>query len=49
MGREGDIMLEKHSLNKLKNTYPNSLPSVRLIATFKDTFNLYFLTDILDS
>lgn len=47
--RETDIMLEKHSLIKLRECYKHEgLPCVRLIETFKDNSNLYFLTEILE-
>lgn len=47
--RETDIILEKHSLNKLKETYGEAeMPCVKLFQTFKDYENLYFLTEILD-
>ena len=43
-------MLEKHSLNKIKDNYPeHELPTVKLVATFKDPVNLYFLTEMLRS
>ena len=37
-------MLEKHSLNKLKAL---DSPVVQLVGTFKDDFQLYFLTEML--
>lgn len=47
MRRENDILLEKHSLNKIKEAYGlNDLPVVHLIATFKDDINLYFLCEM---
>jgi len=50
MNRETDILLEKHSLNKIKEKYGNGdlqqMPTVKLIATFKDDLNLYFLTEM---
>jgi hypothetical protein len=47
MGRQADIVLEKHSLNKIKEAFgPKELPCVNLVGTFKDQFNLYFLTEI---
>ena len=47
--READIMLEKHSLVKLRDQYKNEgLPCVELLETFKDGDNLYFLTEILE-
>ena len=37
MRRENDILMEKHALNKIKENYQyKDLPSVNLIATFKD-------------
>jgi hypothetical protein len=50
MRRETDIILEKHSLNKIKETYlgKENMPCVELLQTFKDFENLYFLTEILD-
>jgi len=49
--RETDILLEKHSLNKIREAYSDrkALPSVKLIATFKDAGSLYFLTEMLQS
>lgn len=43
--------MEKHSLNKIRDTYWNTtndegMPSVRMVATFKDDMNLYFLTQM---
>lgn len=50
MKRESDILMEKHALNKIKNFYQqSSIPSVNLIATFKDEINLYFLTEMFKS
>lgn len=49
MRRENDILLEKHSLNKIKEKYSKEMPSVRILATFKDPINLYFLTEIFKS
>jgi serine/threonine protein kinase len=49
MRRENDILLEKHSLNKIKEKYSKEMPSVKIIATFKDEVNLYFLTEIFKS
>lgn len=41
-------MLEKHSLNKIRDKFEKpEMPTVRLVATFKDEFNLYFLTEML--
>ena len=52
--RENDIYMEKHALNKIRDTYyeksnPLSMPAVRLISTFKDPFNLYFLNEMFRS
>ena len=49
MNRTADILMEKHALNKLWNAYGKEgrMPCVKLIGTFKDQFNLYFLTEIL--
>ena len=49
MRRENDILLEKHSLNKIKENYEKEMPTVRILATFKDPLNLYFLTEIFKS
>lgn len=55
MRRETDILMEKHALNKIKKTYfqtqndHTKMPSVRLITTFKDHLNLYFLTEMFRS
>ena len=48
--RESDILMEKHALTKVRDAYgsDNNLPTVRLITTFKDPFNLYFLTELLN-
>ena len=43
MSRQGDIILEKHSLNKLAEKYGSQLPCVRLVGTFRDEGYLYFL------
>ena len=43
-------MMEKHALNKLKAAYGSSdeaMPSVKLIGTFKDDNDLYFLIEML--
>jgi hypothetical protein len=48
MNRQSDILLEKHSLLKIKKEYPNDMPAVKLITTFKDSLNLYFLTQMFD-
>ena len=46
--RQADILMEKHALNKLRDVYKDqTLPCVKLIGTFKDQVNLYFLTEIL--
>ena len=51
--KETDIMMEKHALNKLKSAYADlektykNLPCVKIIGTFKDESNLYFLTEML--
>ena len=34
--KETDILLEKHSLNKLQKAYADSMPCVRLLQTFSD-------------
>ena len=46
--------MEKHSLNKINDHYSKALtdeelPTVKLIGTFKDDDNLYFLTELLQS
>ena len=48
--KETDIIMEKHALNKLKQTYGtgSELPCVRIVNTFKDQFNLYFITEMLN-
>jgi len=49
MRRETDVLLEKHALNKVKENYGKAgqdMPTVKLIATFKDPINLYFLTEM---
>ena len=47
MRKETDIIMEKHALNKVKQAYPDQpLPTVRLMNTFKDMSNLYFVTEI---
>lgn len=41
--------MEKHALNKIKEAYSGEpLPTVRLLNTFKDMSNLYFVTEILN-
>lgn len=54
MNRETDVLMEKHSLNKIRQKYwdeqnPDEMPTVKLIATFKDDINLYFLTEMFQS
>jgi serine/threonine protein kinase len=40
--------MEKHALTKIRDSSAYSdLPCVKLITTFKDVCNLYFLTEIL--
>lgn len=47
--KETDIIMEKHALNKIKETYAGEeLPCVRLLNTFKDMTSLYFVTEILE-
>lgn len=52
MRRETDILMEKHALNKVKTIFfkdgkdGSQMPTVRLITTFKDPVNLYFLTEM---
>lgn len=46
--KETDILMEKHALNKIYERYKDTeLPCVKVIGTFKDTENLYFLMDLL--
>jgi len=46
--KETDILMEKHALNKLYDKYHDTgLPCVKLIGTFKDSENLYFLMELL--
>lgn len=45
--KETDILMEKHALNKLAELYPEELPCVKLIGTFKDAEHLYFLQELL--
>ena len=41
------LLNKKHALNKVKQAYPDEpLPTVRLLNTFKDMSNLYFVTEI---
>lgn len=46
--REPDIILEKHSLNKIYAAFKDDMPCVKLYTTFKDESNLYFVTELLD-
>ena len=41
-------MMEKHALSKVRDNCQEPLPAVRLVATFKDPFNLYFVTELLN-
>lgn len=51
--KETDILMEKHALNKIKayskanGLKEDEYPAVKLITTFKDEVNLYFLTEML--
>ena len=46
--KETDILMEKHALNKLKEKYgEKEMPCVKLIGTFKDHENLYFIMEML--
>ena len=47
--KETDILMEKHALNKLKEKYSSRgyLPCVKILNTFKDDSNLYFITELL--
>ena len=47
--KETDILMEKHALNKLKTEYSarGYLPCVKILNTFKDMSNLYFITEML--
>lgn len=49
MRREADILMEKYALTKIRDNCSNPLPAVRLVATFKDQHNLYFLTEVLNA
>ena len=40
--------MEKHALTKIRDNLRGELPCVRLVTTFKDSFNLYFLTELLN-
>ena len=45
--KETDIIMEKHALTKVKQSYAGEpLPTVRLLNTFKDMSNLFFITEI---
>ena len=49
--KETDIIMEKHALNKIKENLPNTpgnQVAVRLVTTFRDQFNLFFLTELLN-
>ena len=48
MRRQADILMEKHALVKIRDNLSSPLPAVRLVTTFKDASNLYFLTEILN-
>jgi len=39
--------MEKHALNKCFEAFGNRTPTVKLIGTFKDDFQLYFLMELL--
>jgi serine/threonine protein kinase len=45
--KETDILMEKHALNKLRDRYNKEMPCVKLIGTFKDEENLYFVMEML--
>lgn len=54
MRKETDILMEKNSLNKIYSFFEKSdkkdlqdLPCLKLIGTFKDEENLFFLTEML--
>ena len=52
MRRETDILMEKHALNKIKENFgkkDEEMPTVKIAATFKDSVNLYFLTEMFRS
>ena len=52
MRRETDILMEKHALNKIKENFnkkDKEMPTVKIAATFKDSVNLYFLTEMFRS
>lgn len=49
--KETDILMEKHALTKIRETYfdenelnQTAMPAVRLVTTFRDDSNLFFLT-----
>jgi 3-phosphoinositide dependent protein kinase-1 len=48
MRREADILMEKHALTKIRDSSTPPLAAVRLVTTFKDSHNLYFLTEVLN-
>ena len=46
--KETDILMEKHALNKLIGRYgEKEMPCVKLVGTFKDHENLYFVMEML--
>lgn len=51
--KETDILMEKHVLNKVlehnrsKGLKDHDLPCLKIIGTFKDEINLYFITELL--
>ena len=46
--KETDILMEKHALNKLRERYgEKEMPNVKLVGTFKDMENLYFIMEML--
>jgi len=46
--KETDILMEKHALNKIWERYgKEEMPSVKLVGTFKDSENLYFIMEML--
>lgn len=40
--------MEKHALTKVRENCKEPLPAVHLVATFKDQFKLYFVTELLN-
>lgn len=50
--KETDIMIEKHTLNRIYEHYHalgfsnSDLPCLKIIGTFKDEASLYFLTEL---